>query len=447
TRHGPLFSDVSDAADELASGAEHGDDGPVAEVGDPDEGVEHAVALRWVALDPNPTMDALPALMAARDWQQFREAASRFEVPSQNLVYADVDGHIGYQAPGRIPVRRAGDGTLPVPGWTGDYGWDGYLDFEQLPWIVDPEAGHIVTANQPVLPTGQEPFLTADANPGYRAARLTELLEEHDQLSPEDLLELQLDERNGNADHLVPLLTEVEAEGDERVTAMQAILAGWDHVDAADSSGAAAFNATWRHLLARTFHPELPEFAHPYGNARWWEVVRHLAEDPDSPWWDDPTTDAAETRDDQLRGALGDAHDELSQQLGDDPEDWAWGELHTLELTHATFGTSGIAPVEAVFNRGPLELGGGSDIVNATGWSAPAGYEVNWVPSMRMVLDLGDLDAGRWIHLTGQSGRPFHRHYADQAPLWRDGETLPIAFSRDALEQVVDDRLTLVPGP
>ena len=449
TRHGPLFSDVSDGADELAAGLSDGvDDGPLAEASTGGEPAEsHAVALRWVALEPANTMDALPRFMRAQNWQEFRDAARDFAVPSQNLVYADVDGHIGYQAPGRIPVRRAGDGTLPVPGWTAEYGWERYLDFEELPWIVDPDSGHIVTANQAVLPDGQLPFLTEDPGLGYRAARIVELLEQRERFSPQDFLELQLDEHNGNADTLVPFLVEVDPAGDDRLVAMQSLLADWDHVDAADSAAAAAFNATWRHLLVNTFHADLPEFAWPSGNARWWEVVRGLLDDPDAVWWDDPTTDTTELRDDQLRAALADAHDELTERLGGDPDDWAWGELHTLDLIHGTFGASGIGPVEALFNRGPLELGGGSNIVNANGWWAPNGYEVIWVPSMRMVLDLGDLDAGRWIHLTGQSGRPFHPHYTDQAELWRDGDTIPINFSGERIDTDAQDRLRLLPQP
>ncbi len=448
TRHGPLFSDVSDGADEVAGGVGSGiDDGPLGEAGTGGEPAqEHAVALRWVALEPANTMDALPAFMQAQNWPEFRDAARDFAVPSQNLVYADVEGHIGYQAPGRIPVRRAGDGTLPVPGWTGQYGWDRYLDFDELPWIVDPDRGYVVTANQAVLPDGQLPFLTADAHYGFRAARIVELLEQRERFAPRDFLDLQLDEHNANADTLVPFLVELDAAGDDRVTTMQTLLADWDRVDAADSAAAAAFNATWRHLLVHTFHADLPEFAWPSGGARWWEVVRGLLDEPDAVWWDDPTTDTTEVRDDQLRAALADAHDELTEELGGDPDDWAWGELHTLDLVHGTFGASGIGPVEALFNRGPLELGGGTDIVNATGWWAPNGYEVIWVPSMRMVLDLGDLDAGRWIHLTGQSGRPFHPHYTDQAEPWRDGETIPIAFSGDAADGAARDRLLLVPG-
>jgi penicillin G amidase len=436
TRNGPLLSDVSESAEEIAGGP-LGDGSPDADA------QEHAVALRWTALDPAPTVDAFPRFMRAQDFDGFREAASRFAVPSQNLVYADVDGNIGYQAPGNIPVRSQGDGASPVPGWTGEHTWERMLDFDELPWALNPPEGFIITANQAVLPEDATPFLTVDPDVGYRGTRLHELLADRDGLDLDDLLEVQLDNLNGNARNLVPYLLDVEVPEEARTA--QEVLAGWDMQDDADSAGGAIFNATWRHLLARTFHDELPEWAHPNGGARWWEVVRGLLDEPDSPWWDDLGTDDVETRDDVLAAALTGAHEEIVDRFGGDPEGWRWGEMHTLTLRHSTFGESGIGPVERLFNRGPLELGGGTGIVNANGWNAAQGYEVVWVPSMRFLVDLGDLDAGRWIHLTGQSGRPFHRHYTDQAEPWRDGESLPIHFGADAVDANATERLRLVP--
>ncbi len=459
TRHGPLFSDVADSGVEVAGGrlgagaadgtadvAAADADAAAADAdaaaADADD-LEHAVALRWVALDPVATMDAVPRFMRAGDWPSFREAASRFEVPSQNLVYADVDGNIGYQAPGRIPVRRSGDGTLPQPGWTGEAGWDGFLAFEDLPWTLNPDSGYIATANQPVLAPGADPYLAVDVSLGHRGARIVELLETREQHSGDQLLELQLDNHNANAATLVPLLTALDDRGDDGVAVVQEVLADWDLQDDADAAGAAAFNATWRQLLEVTFHDLLPEWAWPMGGGRWWELVRGLLDEPDSPWWEAPGHPEIEGRDDVLHAAMARAHEELVETFSDDPSAWRWGAMHTLSLTHSPFGESGIGPVERLFNRGPLELSGGSDIVNATGWSANEGYEVNWVPSMRMVVDLGDLDASRWIHLTGQSGRPFHRHYTDQAEPWRHGETIPLSFSLAAVRDASVDQLTL----
>jgi penicillin G amidase len=212
-------------------------------------------------------------------------------VPSQNLVYADVDGHIGYQAPGRIPVRTHGDGTLPLPGWTGehDLGADASTS-RSCRGRSTPEDGLLITANQAVLPEDAEPFLTADPNAGYRAARIHELLGDRDGLTLDDLLAVQLDEHNGNAAALVPFLLDVDVDEDESVAALQEVLRGWDLQDDVDSAGGAAFNATWRHLLARTFHDELPEWAHPPGRHAGGRWSAALLDEPDSPWWDDRTT-------------------------------------------------------------------------------------------------------------------------------------------------------------
>ncbi|GGI06618.1 penicillin acylase family protein [Egicoccus halophilus] len=443
TRNGPLFSEVSAAGRDIAQGPQGaaGDQAAVHASGE----VAFAVALRWTALEPANTMDGVPAFMRATDFESFRAAAADFLVPSQNLVYADVEGHIGYQAPGRIPVRSTGDGTVPVPGWTGEHTWERYLDFEELPFAFDPPDGQLVTANQAVLPPDEEPFLTVDPDAGYRARRIHELLGERDRLTLDDLLEIQLDNHNGNAEQLVPFLLAVDDVDDEAATA-QRVLRDWDLQDDADAAGAAVFNATWAHLLRRTFTDELPDWAAPSGGSRWWEVVRALVDEPDSPWWDDRGTEQVETRDDVLAASLGDATTELVERFGDDPADWRWGAMHTLLLRHGTFGDSGIAPVEALFNRGPLEVAGGTSVVNANGWDASQGYEVTWVPSMRYLVDTNDLDAGRWIHLTGQSGRPFSTHYTDQAELWRDGGMLRLPFSSDAVDAAAEHTLTLTPG-
>ncbi|HSJ44837.1 MAG TPA: penicillin acylase family protein [Euzebyales bacterium] len=434
TRHGPLLSDGLDSLDDVASRAPAGE-------GQPDL----AVALRWTALEPGTTFDALPALNAAADWNDFRAAAASFDVPAQNLVYADVNGTIGYQAPGRIPIRAPGDdGRWPVPGWDGAHEWRGFVAFEDLPSVRNPDEGFVVTANQPVVRAGAGPSLSRDHAYGWRSQRLRDLLIGADDLTPPDLLAMQFDARNGLAPTLVPLLTAVDVPQD--VAAARDLFVGWDHQQTADSAAGAYFAAVWRHLLLRTFRDDLPDDAVIDGGGRWMEVVRRLVATPTASWWDDRATPRVEARDDMLREALVDAHAELADRLGEELEAWRWGDVHTLTLRHPTLGSSGVAPIEAVFNRGPVGVGGGPSIVNATAWTASAGYEVDWVPSMRMVVDLGDLDASRWIDLTGISGHPYHRHYGDQTELWRTGATLPMRWDAGSVREAAVDRMVLVPS-
>ena len=435
TPHGPLLSDVSDDTAELAEGPLRGT-----------TQAEYAVALQWTALTPGRTANAVPGLMTANDFETFRRAAADFEVPSQNLLFADTAGNIAYQAPGRIPVRDGHDGSVPVPGWTGIATWQRNLAFDELPYTLNPGSGMLVTANQLVLPPGSTPFLHVDVSFGQRGGRIVELLGDRRDLTLDDLAAVQLDNHNTNAGTLIPYLVAVSS-AEPGVRAIQQLLVTWDLQDDADSAASAAFNATWRALLARTFHDELPEWAWPTGGGRWWEIVRGLLDEPRNAWWHDESLPVRQTRDDVLLRAMRDAHAELTERLGAEPSAWRWGELHTLTLRHATFGSSGIGPIERIFNRGPLEVSGGTDIINSNSWSAVEGYEVNWVPSMRMLMDLSDLDAGRWIHLTGQSGRPFHRHYTDQAERWRVGGYAPMTFSPAATARSAVRTLTLQPSP
>ena len=143
---------------------------------------------------------------------------------------------------------------------------------------------------------------------------------------------------------------------------------------------------------------------------------------------------------------MTEARDDLTRLEGRNPETWDWGHLHQLDLEHQTLGTSGVAPVERLFNRGDWNVGGGGALVNATSWDATEGFGVTAAPSMRMVVSLEDFDDSRWINLTGVSGHPFSDHYTDQTDLWAKGETLPWAFSRDAVDEAADDTLTLRPA-
>ena len=432
THHGPILSDTKAGQDlsEIGQNPAEGDDAP------------YAVSLRWTALQPGRTADAIFALNRSRDWDDFRHAASLFEVPAQNLIYADNEGNIGYQAPGFVPVRGKGDGRWPAPGWDSDYDWeDEYLPFDELPSVLNPESGVIVTANQSVVDEDYEHFLTTDWDYGYRSQRINDLLSEtiaEGPVSVEDMERILMDSQHGAAVDITPYLLDVNVDG--TTAEAQSELADWDHFDEPDSAGAAFYNATWRHLLPLLFD-ELGEIPMDNGS-RGMYLVTQLLEDPDSPWWEGQEVGG---RDEVLATAMNQAVEELTGLLGDTPADWRWGDLHTLTATHESFGTSGIGPVEWLFNRGPVESSGGSSIVNATGWQASEGYDITTVPSMRMVVDMDDRDSSTWIHLTGNSGHAFHPNYDDQLDLWAEGESLPWAVTEDAVRAASTDELTLTP--
>jgi penicillin G amidase len=411
----------------------------------------YAVALRWTAADPGRTIDALFALNQAANWADFRAAAALFDVPAQNMIYADVEGNIGYQAPGRIPIRAKGDGSWPAPGWDPAYDWQGYIPFRELPNVFNPPEGVIVTANQAVIGPQYPYLITADWSYGYRSQRILDMIAERAAGGPldvEDVRQMQFDNHNGFAATLVPALLAVPLVGS--AAAARELLADWDFQQPAESpartSAAAAFyNATLRHLLRRIFD-EVPADYRPSGDDGSWEILRRLLAAPASSWWDDRSTENAESMNDILAAAMNDAVAELVDRLGDDPAGWRWGDLHTLTLENQTLGQSGIAPIERLLNRGPVPVAGGGGIVNATGWSADTGYEVNWVPSMRMIVDMSRLDASRWVQLSGNSGHAYHANYADQLELWRTGRNAPMLWERPSIEAAASHTLTLEPA-
>ena len=286
--------------------------------------------------------------------------------------------------------------------------------------------------------------LTDDWSYGYRSQRIRTRIEDARPLDAQAMVDIQMDTWNGNAATLVPYLLNVEGL-DGYFGDGQRLLRDWDLTQPPDSAAADYFNAVWRSLLRLTFWDEVPEDARPDGGDRWFEVVRTLLERPDDPFWDNVKTKATETREDVLYKAMLQSRDEMTRRLAKNADDWEWGRLHTLTMEDQTFGTSGIGPIEAIFNRGPFQTGGGLAIVQANGWDATKGYRVDKVPSLRMVVDLSDLDASRWIDLTGVSGHPFHDHYGDQTELWRDGQTLRMRFDADSIENAAEHTLTLVP--
>ncbi|MEN8113180.1 MAG: penicillin acylase family protein [Actinomycetota bacterium] len=427
TRHGPVISDSLGALEEFdRSGVEKPE--------------PYAIALRWTALDENPgIVPAFLGLDTASNWDEFRAALSAFTVPAQNFVYADIEGNIGYQSPGKMPIRANGDGTLPVPGWTDEFEWTGFIPFDELPRSFNPESGYIVTANNAVIDDDYPYHLTYDWAYGYRARRLVDLVGSNPGIGLAEHGSIQFDAYNLNGERVVPYLTRLDSP-------LSDVLASWDFANFADSAGAAAFNAVWAKIVEFTFHDDLPEDFWPSGAARWFLIVDEMLDNPNDPFWDDTKTGDAEGRDDILERALAAGYEDVVDRFGDDPDNWRWGEMHTSTFENQTLGKSGIGLIEDRLNRGPFPSSGGGSLVNATGWTAYKGFETTWLPSFRMLVDLGDLSRSLSTHTTGQSGHTDHPHYDDMIPLWVNGEYSPMLWTREQVDNAAETVQTLVPG-
>lgn len=216
-------------------------------------------------------MDAVFEINKAKDFASFRKAARSFEVPSQNLIYADTKGTIGYQAPGRIPIRAKGDGSVPAPGWDPAYRWKDYISFDELPYEENPERGYIVTANQAVIDAGDYPYpLTEDWGYGARSQRINDLItskiKDGGKISTDDMRTMQNDNRSEIATQLMPHLLKIDVS-DPAIREAQKLLEGWDSSQEPDSAAAAYFNAVWRNVLKLAFGNKLPKEMRVRGSA------------------------------------------------------------------------------------------------------------------------------------------------------------------------------------
>ncbi|HET9345836.1 MAG TPA: penicillin acylase family protein [Candidatus Limnocylindrales bacterium] len=443
TRHGPVLNDVDER---LA-------DAPL-------------LALRWTATaDVDGTFEAIFALQTASTFEEFRQAFTAYGSPSQNFVYADVDGHIGYVLPGRIPIRSDGAdrGARPRSGSDGAHEWSGYIPFEQLPAQLDPAAGYVVTANNAAVDPGYPYFIASEWDPGYRAARIVELLEESDgRLSVEEMAAIQNDTRIGRADRVMSHLDGIAAATPDGNAVLEQIRL-WDGLATPDSIGAAAYCAFENNLLRGLFDDELGDLAREYvGGGASWQAMIGFLDDPRSAWWDDiATTGRKESAPDVLVAALDAAGAELRGAYGE-PKDWTWGRVHRATFREQTLGTSGIGPLEWYFNKGPVAVGGAAGAVTNTYYRPDRAYanpydpdfepvgieglfDVTNLPSYRLLIDMAATDGARIVQTTGQSGNPFDSHYGDLIDEWATGVTVPLFFSEPAVEATVAKRLTLVP--
>jgi penicillin amidase len=430
SRHGPLLSDAN--ASGAAAGRVPGAPKP------------YAVALAWTGSIPGRTMDALLGLDLASDWTQFRAAAALLGVTSQNLVYADVHGTIGYQLPGQVPLRRAGDGRAPVPGWDTTYDWRGLVPFAQLPWVKNPPSGVIVAANNQVV-GAQYPFVVGSAySYGWRSQELHDRLDDVRGLTADAGEQIFYDDRSGFAADLVPELLKVRV-GDPFVREGQQTLVGWDYRMASTSAAAAYFAVVCHDLRKLVLADQLAPDLWPQGDDQWFAALEQLMKQPDNPWWDDASTPQVEHRDDILLAALTLARKEATSLMSRDPAAWQWGRIHRVRLRNQSLGTSGLAPVEALFNREDDPVGGAGTTVKALGSDDSEGYGVSFGSAMRMLVDLGAADGGRWVNQSGASGHPFGPHYVDQAELWLADRTWPMVLTRNAVAARAEHTLVLKP--
>jgi penicillin amidase len=394
-----------------------------------DPATQRALALRWVGSEPGSAgYLASLSLDRARNWDDFVASMERWKTPSENFVYADVDGNIGWIPAGLVPIRESWDGLLPVPGHSGKHEWQGFRSLQQLPRKFNPPNQYVATANHDIRPENYPHDLGFDWSPPYRFRRVDEVLREEKKFTLDDFRALQHDEASLPARELIPLLREIP---DEARGARQArdLLLSWDQVLSKDS-GAAALYEVWIRELRRMMAAEnVPPDVRAL-------VIEYMPADTLIGWLH---AAPAEKRVLLVRTSLETAFSKAGELLGEDASAWRWGSLHQAIFRHPLADTPAR---EAALNLGSIERGGDAHTPNATGGP---GYRQATGASYRHILDTADWDRSIFTSTPGQSGQPGSPHYGDLLPLWAAGEYAPLLFTREAVEKHVSRRLTLHP--
>jgi penicillin G amidase len=394
TRHGPIISEFA---------AETGKD--------------LELALQWTALEPSPELEAVLNMNKANNWEEFEKALEKFHTPTQNFVFAANDGTIAYKANGKIPIRKKGDSLLPVPGWTGEYEWEGYIPFNELPKVVNPKEGYISTANNKVISDDYHYHISHHWAQPFRQMRIQEFLMEKENLTIKDMQALQMDQMNLQAKEFVPILLKqlpnnLSPQQKEVVEALEK----WNYQDNVDIGAPLIFHLWMKNIKATLFEDEIPEeMMQLFGGQKQAldELLRRAEEGKPGPWITSKGGLEA-----VMNTSLDATISEIQKLQGGNMEDWKWGNYHQVQFTHPL---SAVKPLNFLFNfDSSLPVGGSSVTVQAASYNQDG--LVNHGGSWRFVIDGADFTKGYHIVGPGQSGHVLSKWYHNQMKDWVNGE-------------------------
>jgi penicillin amidase len=388
----------------------------------------------------------LHRLNRARDRAEFVAAIGDIVAPQINVTYADADGGIGFYAPGRVPIRKRGDGFYVRSGWDADEDWNGYVPFAELPHIFDPSNGTIVNANNRIAGDGYPYFISRDWDAPYRAQRILTMLDEkRGKYEMQDAVRMQADNISLVAKTLLPLMTTFEPQSPAGRRVMSR-LRTWNGHMSRDTEEPLIFMAWLRRFSRAVYEDELGDNISSFWSLRPLFIQNILSSDAGNYWCDDKRTPVVETCRGLLESTLMMALHELALRSGtDDANEWRWGDEHRARFNHPLFNTM---PVLGAIANLWIETDGGEYTVNRGGMRISDDLQpfshVHGA-GFRGVYNLADLDRSRFVIATGQSGNILSPYYRNLMWLWRDGGFVVLNKSREALAREARLRITLIP--
>jgi penicillin G amidase len=436
SRHGPIVSDVSKP---IGAATPKG----------------YVIAFQWTTLrDDDLSIQAGIKMNRANNWTEFRQAARDFHSPQQNMVYADVDGNIGFIAPGRIPIRKIENdlkGLAPAPGWDAKYDWAGFIPFEELPQSFNPAAGQVATANNKITPQGYKYYITSEWVAPYRVNRINAMLAAKELHTQDSFSRIQNDVKSQMVADFKPLFDAIKLGPDVGIASKAAydLVKGWDGEMRRNDAAPLIF-AAWHRELTKLIYadelgPDLFKTAWDQRSVFLYHVLKN--ENGQGIWCDNVTTQPKETCDEVVAQALILAADDLTLRYGTNITKWRWGDAHFALSEHRPFGKQALL---AKWFDITVPTGGDTYSINVGRHNInneQQPFANRHAASLRAIYDLADLNRSRYIHSTGQSGNRLSPHYADFANLWSSSETLVMTTNRSDIEKDIKGRLSLTPLP
>lgn len=397
TRHGPIISEFAH------------DDQP-----------NQALSLRWTALQPTTELEAVLKFNLAANWGEFKEALTYFQVPTQNFVFASTDGTIAYRANGLIPIRKKGDSSVPVPGWTDEYEWQGFIPWDELPTIVNPPSGFIATANNKVVDDTYPFHITNTWSQPFRQQRILQFLNSKPTLTVEDMQQLQFDHHNLQAEELLPMLLPQLLHQNSILRPLDqqavALLQNWDKVDRTDASAPLIFNIWMAQMADTLFKGQIDPQMYKLFEGKSQvvdELIRRSHQGNEGPWMTEKGG-----LDKVALLSFQQTIDKIVGLQGDQPAKWNWGSFHKVTFSHPL---AAVKPLDLLFNPDPVPLGGSKVTVAQAAWDFEKGI-VEHGGAWRRVIDLADTSKSYNVVGPGQSGHVFSPWYDDQIGAWTTGK-------------------------
>ena len=415
--------------------------GPIVSDIHPDaKGQSKAISFKWTEFDAFDETTALFMLAKATNWDEFSDASKLFGAPGQNWTYADKDGNIGWRPNSKIPIRLGAEQLIPFDGSTSKHDWTGYVPFDEMPYVYNPEKGYISNGNNKTIDDDYPYYISRYWADPSRGEQIDRRLKVNSKLDVEDMKSILNEITSPFAQEYSTLFIKNYSEGfSEKGDEIYDILNGWDGVESIDSDATVVFHAIYIQLVQNLFQDELQSFGNnSFDTFYSLKYIRSLAirsifDRNATLWVDNVLTSKKETLNDIVNQSFDDAHDFLTKNYGN-PKELTWGDVHQVTYRHRLNGDP-LVKRFINFSIGPFPMAGSGMTPRAASYSVSDPFDVRAGSSMRRVIDFANFDNGFSILPTGQSGVFKSPHYRDQTSLYNKGKFKPFKFSESVIKE------------